>query len=195
MHSFYLHCFYYLRAFWGYHVHFPSNANRMLDSFDSQSVKYVNEERALLEREASSSNSLRPQISKKRHVSPLASQSEVFLRGLERAQSPPSPSRESLAPAIKLQRPTIRKKTDPSKILRPASSMETLLDRRTDRPKSPSKSPIPRPPSRTGKVTGIRPPSRTGIPQLDKKLSVTELVPTKKVKARSRSAQPSPSHR
>ena len=187
------------RAFWGYHAHFPSNANRMLDSFDSQSAKYVNEERVLLEREASSSsNALRPQISRKRHAPPLASQSETCLTGIERAQSPMSPSLESLPPAIRLVRPTIRKpKVDPSKILRPASSMETLLDRKTDRPKSPSASPIPRPPSRTGKVTGIRPPSRAGIPRLDKKPSATELLPStsKKAKVRSRSAQPSPSHR
>ena len=192
------------RAFWGYHTHFPSNANRMLDTFDPQLVKYVNDERALLEKEANgtattttqSAGSLRPQPTRKKHAPPITSQSETCLLASERSLSPPSPSKESLAPAIRLVRPTIRKpKRDPSKILRPASSMETLLDNRTDRPKSPSTSPIPRPPSRTGKVTGIRPPSRSGIPSLNKRVSGNELLPGKKVKARSKSAQPSPSHR
>lgn len=194
------------RVFWGYHTHFPSNANRMLDSFDAQLVKYVNDEKMLLEREANgtasaSSNSLhvRPPRGRKRQP-PLASQSETCLMRLERPLSPSSPSKGPVPPAIKLVRPTIRSprnrhKTDPSKVLRPASSMETLLDRGTDRPKSPSTSPIPRPPSRTGKVTGVRPPSRTGIPRFEKKLSANELLPGKKIKMRSRSAQPSPTHR
>lgn len=199
------HVFLRCRAFWGYHAHFPSNANRMLDTFDPQLVKYVNDERVLLEKEANgtaatttqSAGSLRPQHARKKHAPPLASQSETCLLGTDRSLSPPSPSKEPLAPAIRLVRPTIKKpkKGDPSKILRPASSMETLLDRRTDRPKSPSTSPIPRPPSRTGKVTGIRPPSRSGIPSLNKRMSGNELLPGKKLKGRSRSAQPSPSHR
>ena len=145
---------------------------------------------------ATTTQSARTLNVRKKHAPPLASQSETCLLATERSLSPPSPSKEPLAPAIRLVRPTIRKpKGDPSKILRPASSMETLLDRRTDRPKSPSTSPIPRPPSRTGKVTGVRPPSRSGIPALNKRLSGNELLPGKKVKVRSRSAQPSPSHR
>ena len=189
-----------VRAFWHYHAHFPTNASRMLDSFSPQLAKYVNEEKAILEREASEASGpgqpLRAQISRKKHAPPLASQSETCLMGIDRMHSPTSPSKVELAPAIKLIRPTIRRsKGDPAKSLRPASSMETLLDRRTDRPKSPSTSPIQRPPSRTGKTSGIRPPSRTGIPRIDKKPSANELLPGNKVKMRSRSAQPSPTHR
>lgn len=116
---------------------------------------------------------------------------------------PKSPTSPESTPSIRLIRPTIRSprtrhKTDPKSTLRSASSMDNIIDRRPTSPSSPmSTSPIPRPPSRTEKMPGVRPPSRTGIPKMQKRGSGRELLPQKSKPApvRSRSAQPSPSHR
>ena len=40
----------YYRAFWGYHHHYPTTADRLFDSFDSYLQKHLNDEKRLLDR-------------------------------------------------------------------------------------------------------------------------------------------------
>ncbi|XP_064397669.1 CLIP-associating protein 1-B-like [Halichondria panicea] len=178
------------QAFWLYNTHLPNNASRMLDSFDPQLQKHINDAKGdggrsiTLPPSGTKYSSMSLPRPKKKPLAHAASE-EVFHR-------PTSPPTASHVPSVRLIRPTIRspRRAESSKVLRSASSMENMIDK-----DGTSTSPIPRPPSRTEvHRSNVRPASRTGVRGgLEKRSSGHDLKrPASRSGRLSRSCQPSP---
>lgn len=171
------------RAFWAYHAKFSSQGRRLLDSFDPQTQKHLEDEKS---KSAVISKPHSGQLQTKSKALTVSNFSDIRTSD-NRASSPTSPDH---APSIRLTRPTVRGRPGSSKGLRPAASLDNMYE------ESVRASPAPRPPSRSGSRgiprpssrSGARPSSRTGTAR-----TTESSLSTKKHRI-SRSAQPSPAH-
>ncbi|XP_019850114.1 PREDICTED: CLIP-associating protein 1-like [Amphimedon queenslandica] len=90
------------RAFWGYHSHYPSAADRLFNTFDSQIQKHLRDEKRQLDGEPPAPPVQLSQIKPKVKKSDL-----LFQNSSEGGDSLP-PSRGGSVPSIKIRTPTIR---------------------------------------------------------------------------------------